>query len=198
MSTILVALLTLLAPPVAPVDALTSLPSVAKICVDANQRPMKGDPHGPPVVCMKDGGADFPLQHGTCGADCTTHVPADDAVDLEAPVRIDFLCPNGVEVRSVSYQLDGQRRVVLRSGSAANTFSSDRHIPFSKAKAAVACKEALRGTWPKNGKHANSRERVETTLERTIELQGGCEGGDKLRQSRFRVRLNVTCVDEDF
>lgn len=204
MNTILVSLLTLLAPPVAPVasvDALTTLPSMAKICVDTDQRPMMGDPHGPPVVCMKNGGADFPLKHGSCGAKCTTHVPADDkdgAADPSVPVRIDFFCPSGVEVQAVSYQLDGQKRVVLRSGSAANTLSSDREISFSKAKVAAACKEALGGTWPQNGKHSNSRERMETTLEKKIELQGGCEGEDKLRRSRFRIRLAVTCVDEDF
>lgn len=203
MNTILVSLLTLLvlAPPVAPVGSLTTLPALAKICVDTDQRPMMGDPHGPPVVCMVDGDAAFPLKHGSCGAKCTTHVPADDAdaaVDPKVPVRIDFFCPEGVEVRSVSYQLDGQRRVVLRRGSAANTFSSDREIPFSKVKVAAACKEALGGTWLNSGKHSNSRERVEARLEKTIELRGGCEGEDKLRQSRFRVRLSVTCVDEDF
>jgi hypothetical protein len=197
MNTILVSLL-LLAPPVAPVDSLTTLPSMSKICVDTDQRPMMGDPHGPPVVCMKDGDTDFPLKHGSCGANCTTHVPMDGAADAKVPVRIDFFCPDGVEVQAVSYQLDGQKRVVLRGAGAANTFSSAREVSFSKAKVAAACKEALGGTWLKNGKHSNPRERIETALETKIELHGGCEGEDKLRRSRFRVRLAVTCVDEDF
>lgn len=201
MKTILVALLPLLAP-VAPANdfAAPEPVPVAAICIDNDsQRPMMGDPHGPPTLCQMKIGIRFLLEHGSCGSSCNTHIPVDPAAEPPGiPVRLGLSCPAGQNVEGLSYQVMGQQEIFLVDGdTGSSTYTQSLEVnPFSKAELAAACERALGGRWLPGGSHSNLAEKVETTLKKSINVRGKC--AFEPRQKKYQVSLGVLCIDRDF
>lgn len=196
MSALLVSLLTLLAPPTVAADRFAAdVPPMAMRC---EQRPMMGDPHGPPSVCVMNDEAVLEVRHGSCGSNCKTHEPTNDGARPAVTVRFDFACQESVKI--LSYRMLGwQRRSNVARNEEQSSLSLTRDIhPFSADEVKAACARALGGSWPKTGKHANSKPKVETRLEKIMDLFGECVGSDEKRQNRSRIQLVLTCKDEDF
>lgn len=191
-------LLAILLAPTGPVDRSgPTIPTPAAIC--GNQRPMPGNPQGPPVVCQQEAIiSPVPLAHGSCGVGCSTHVLVNDAAKSpKIEVGIDMSCPEGVGVKNLSYKIQGQSPVVLVAGSSGKSqFQDDREIAlFSSGEIAAACEKALGGSWA-NGQHANFEMTVVITLWKSIRVEGTCFFMP--RQAVYVLRQKVACVDQSF
>lgn len=204
MKTTLVLLLPLLVP-LAPTDDFLApeLPVPAPICIDNDsQRPMMGDPHGPPIVCLEYLMLPLFFKHRSCGSACITHGPDDPtAPPPTLRVGLSLACPSSLRVWELSYRISGQDEVSLVVGGAGGSeyFESLELAPFSSAELASACERALGGSWLPGGAHSNTSPQISTRLQRSIQVKGKCGSSRSPgRSKRYMLSLDVSCVDRNF
>lgn len=143
--------------------------------------------------------AKVPMEHGSCGLDCATHVLAQNG-NLGVKFELEMSCPAGTDVVHLSYQPAGHNTtVVVGAPSGAGQYSQTITAqPFTAAELEAACQQALGGSWPIPGGHGNTSATVQKGVHKSIEVWGQCSGWANKVKRTWPVALSLTCEDRSF
>ena len=162
-------------------------------------------PEGPrsqvPVLRQTGGHtAQVPMEHGSCGLDCGTHVLAVQNGNLDVPFEISMSCPAGSRVSFLAYQIPGELQVkIVDAPTASSSFSQNLQLqPFSAAELEAGCQTALGGSWPQPGHHQNTEEVVVETLGKAIKTWGRCTSWLKKKSRSYTAEVEMSCQDQSW